>query len=161
MTIDQARVHHPPGAGRADPAAGAGTEGFEGDVASRTHLLRIRLAGTVGVVALVAAVALAVWPYQRGLVGYLDGDKEIVRTACGAPIVAAFSERTGNLLVDETTWANDPPCQRTAAFRLGLAGILGALGLLGMADAWRHRTDASQRVWAQRRSGRPLLPHGS
>ncbi len=166
MTIDQARhQHHPSGADRVNQAAapgtnqaaGPGSEGVKGDVPRPTHRLRRWAAGTLGVLAMVAAVALAVWPYQRGLVGYLDGDREVVRTDCGAPIVAAFTDRTGNLLVDETTWADGPPCQRSAAFRLALAGIVAALGLIALADAWRHRSMHLQPAGAERR-GRPLIP---
>ncbi|MPY95899.1 MAG: hypothetical protein GEV08_23435, partial [Acidimicrobiia bacterium] len=80
---------------------------------------------------IVAGLALALIPYERGLVGYLEGDRRTVATECDAAVLAAFSGGT-ELLNDDGSWAGEAPCQRTAAYRLGLGAALIAVGAIAI-----------------------------
>jgi hypothetical protein len=73
--------------------------------------------------ALCLGVLAIVKPYTRGIVGDQDGSRMFVETACAAPIVAVGSD--GTRAVDAAgNWVTEPPCQRSAGYRLALGAIL-------------------------------------
>lgn len=153
MTIDEVPIKNSQGEVKSEPAAttpavpptggqqGAAPPATPVEVAAAAYTVdaargrpgRTRLIVSVlGALAVVAGLALAVVPYERGLVGYLDGSRTLVASECSAPVVAVFgsSDRT---LVDATTWTDEPPCQWSATFRLVLGGLLGVGGAAAIA----------------------------
>jgi hypothetical protein len=164
MTTQDVRIDptptRTPAVGIHGPAGGPSGASTGEVAAERRPRFGAWAARTVGLLAVIAGVALAVWPYQRGLVGYFDGEREIVSSSCEAPLVAAFSsssssDRPGNVLIDENTWADGPPCQRSAAFRLALAGVILAAGSAALLTVWRQGRSSRARPVAAPEGANP------
>ena len=101
----------------------------------RRHVARM-VVGVLGLLALVGGLALAFMPYDRGLVGYLDGSRTLVESECAAPVASAFGS-TDRTLVDGSTWADGPPCRRSGTARLVVGGLLAVTGIVALGGAAR------------------------
>lgn len=151
MSIDQVHTHRRSGAAAAPGASTpevrrSTTEGAAAPVAtsvsdpmaSRGRRRAATLViGVLGLLALAAGFALAFLPYDRVLVGYLEGSRTVVEAQCAAPVSAAFGsgDRT---LVDGSTWTDGPPCGHSAVYRLGLGGLLALTGVAAVGAAGRR-----------------------
>src|SRR5262245_13692175 len=91
----------------------------------------------VAAAAICVGIILAVLPYQRVLLGYLDGQPRRVESSCPAPIVGVFGHGT-RLLATDGRWVGEPPCQRSSAGRLGAAALLVVGGAAGYVAADRR-----------------------
>lgn len=127
----------PPVGSTDDPAPVAAPAG-EGAARRGRRRVAAVVVGVLGLLALVGGLALAFVPYDRGLVGYLEGSRTIVDSECAAPVAAAFgsSDRT---LADGSTWSDGAPCQRSATARLVLGGLLAVTGVAALGGAARSR----------------------
>ena len=90
----------------------------------------------VAAAAICVGIILAMLPYQRVLLGYLDGQPRRVESSCPAPVVGVFGHSARTLQTDGR-WTGQPPCQRSSALRLGLAVLLVVGGAAGYAAADR------------------------
>lgn len=91
----------------------------------------------VAAAAICVGIILAVLPYQRVLLGYLDGQPRRVESSCPAPIVGVFGNGARLLTVDGR-WEGEPPCRPSSAGRLGLAALLVVGGVAGYVAADRR-----------------------
>lgn len=111
-------------------------------VQRRAHRLTPRALAfaVLAAIALCLGILAIMVPYNRGIVGDQDGSRVLVETACEAPVVAAWAN--GARTVDAAgNWVTEPPCQRSAAFRLGLGvTLLIAAAGLGFAARKHSRT---------------------
>ena len=68
-------------------------------------------------------------PYERQLEGQVAGSVRLVDSECPAALGAAVFGATDTALNAAGDWARgDPPCRRSARFRVGLAALVGGLG---------------------------------
>ncbi|MEZ5264462.1 MAG: hypothetical protein R2755_22390 [Acidimicrobiales bacterium] len=104
----------------------------------------LALAG-LAVVAVVLGLLLFFSPYERGIVGDRDGSRAFVDTACAAPVLSVANG--GSRAVDANgQWVSpEPPCQRSAAFRLGLGGLLVLSGAVAGVAARNARQEPAGR----------------
>jgi hypothetical protein len=93
--------------------------------------------GVLTVLSLLLALFFILAPYNRGIIGEREGSRVTVETACAAPIVAVSADGSRAVNAQGTWVSSEAPCQRSAAFRLGLGAVIlvGAAGL-GV-GAWR------------------------
>jgi hypothetical protein len=122
-------------------------------------------------VSLLCAVGLLIggflWfkPYDRSLVGYLDGRRDVVESECPVPIVAVMSAPSDRALNPDGTWsAGDPPCQRSAGFRVGLGTMVAVIAggwAFSLARRVRRTSAAARPAPATAASGppRPAAPN--
>ena len=86
--------------------------------------------------AICVGIILAILPYQRVLLGYLDGEPRRVESSCPAPIVGVFGQGD-RLLASDGRWTAEPPCRRSSTGRLGVAALLVVGGAVGYVAADR------------------------
>jgi hypothetical protein len=118
---------------RPDPATATPTETPTETTAAAARRPKLPLGtraavGALGAVGLLIAGFLWLVPYERGLTGSLDGRSTLVESSCPVPVVAALSSPGDHTLLTDGTWAaGDPPCQRTAGFRVGLGAVVAVI----------------------------------
>jgi hypothetical protein len=96
----------------------------------------------IAAAAICVGIILAILPYQRVLLGYLDSEPRRVESSCPAPVAGVFGHGD-RLLASDGRWTGEPPCRRSSAGRLGAAALLvfgGAAGYVAAdRSARRHR----------------------
>lgn len=125
------RATAPSAAPPVEPGVGATSRDQRGStVASGAWWAAAVVAAVLGVLALLS-------PYSRGILGEQDGSRRLVETSCAAPVIAVFDNGARQLDADGQWRSDEPPCQRSAGFRIGLGAIL-LLGAAGLGLRARH-----------------------